>query len=625
MRKRFLPWLAGITLLFGCQPEQPAERIPLELFFKNPRQINYRLSPEGTWLAYLDSYRGFNNLFIKRSIHEEGLRLTADTIRDIHRFMWANENLLLYLQDRQGDENFQLFGIDLNTRKRRCYTPYEGVQVSVLDRLEKDPHHILITLNLRDARAKDPYKLNLQTGELTMLYKNPGSVRRFLADHTGQIRIAYSDRYLYREDSTQPFREVLTIQSGDTFDPVAFASDNRHVYAYSSIGRDKVAIVEFDMASGQETRVMLEDMDYDLFGDDEIDQFVYSAHREGLVFALYTGERRELHFFDPELGSLYDRLQAEVGDYELLISSATDDYSKMILMARSDRTEGIYYLFDQSTDQLELISEASPWLPQEALAEMRSIQYQARDGQVIHGYLTLPKGVKAKNLPVIIHPHAGPQWRNAWGFDPRIQFFANRGYAVLQMNFRGSTGYGKAFMKAGFQQWGLQIQDDITDGVEYLIDEGIADPARVAIFGWSFGGYASLCGMVFTPELYACGIDWWGISNYFTLYNSYPPQWTAARKQINERWGNAEKDSIKMYQTSPVFFADQVQAPIFIAQNANDPRVRRSHSDQMAAELQKHNKPYEYHLLEGEGHALFNEKKIIDLMKKVEGFLERHL
>jgi dipeptidyl aminopeptidase/acylaminoacyl peptidase len=259
------------------------------------------------------------------------------------------------------------------------------------------------------------------------------------------------------------------------------------------------------------------------------------------------------------------------------------------------------------------------------MAEMKPISFRARDGLLIHGYLTLPKGLKPEGLPVVVNPHAGPQWRNSWVFDLKTQFLANRGYAVLQVNFRGSEGYGKQFLRAGFRQWGLKMQDDITDGVNWLIDQGIADKNRIAIFGGSFGGYAALAGVTFTPDLYACGIDLWGISNYFTLYRSFPSYWKSALVEINERWGDIGRDSVQMYQTSPVFHADQVKAPLLIFQGANDVRVKRGQSDEMVEALRKRNKEVEYVLIQGEGHGFSDEKRLIDQMKKIEDFLVRHI
>jgi dipeptidyl aminopeptidase/acylaminoacyl peptidase len=290
---------------------------------------------------------------------------------------------------------------------------------------------------------------------------------------------------------------------------------------------------------------------------------------------LYTAKKRKIRFFDKEIEEIYRKIKVKIGNYEILFSSISDNYDSFILLARSDRVEGKYYIYNKQNDRLELLSQGSPWLKEKDMAKMQPITFKSRDNLTIHEYLTIPLNKEPKNLPVIINPHPGPQWRNSWGFDQFTKFFANRGYAVMQINFRGSTGYGKTFMRAGFKQWGLKMQDDITDGVLCSIEQGIADKDRIGIFGWSRGGYAALAGITFTPELYRCGVDFWGITNYFTLYKSFPSYWKPFLEQINERWGDPVADKDQMYATSPVFHMKKIKAPVFVAQSANDSRVRK--------------------------------------------------
>ena len=344
-----------------------------------------------------------------------------------------------------------------------------------------------------------------------------------------------------------------------------------------------------------------------------------------MIYALYTAEKRKTHFFDKEIEEIYQKIQAKIGNYEILLSSSSDDYSSFILIAGSDRVEGNYYVYNTKNDHLELLSKSSPWLKEKDMAKMQPIKFKSRDGLTIHGYLTIPLNKKPKNLPVIINPHPGPQWRNSWRFDPFTQFFANRGYAVMQINFRGSEGYGKAFMRAGFKQWGLNMQDDISDGVLWLIEQGIADKDRIGIYGLSFGGYAALAGITFTPELYCCGVDLWGMTNYFTWYKSFPSRWKQYSEEIHSRWGDPVADKEQMVATSPIFHVKKIKAPVFVVQSANDSRVKRQQSEEFIEELKKHKKEYEYVLLQGEGHALSNEKKIIELMGRLESFLEKHM
>jgi len=446
-----------------------------------------------------------------------------------------------------------------------------------------------------------------------------------MADNSGVIRIAFAGAVLYREDASSKFREVLSLAPDETFVPRAFTPDNKHVYAYSNIGRNTIAIVEFDLAAGEEIRTLFEHPTYDTFGDDERDHFYYSPSKQRLLYALYTGERRELHFFDDETERLHASIRRQLGDYEIEFGPASDDFSKIIVEASSDRMPGAQYLYDAASGELQLLNKLAPWLKEDELAVMEPIEFQARDGLTIHGYLTLPVGREPKHLPVVVQPHAGPEWRNSWGYDAKAQLLANRGYAVLHVNFRGSEGYGKAFHRAGFKQWGLKIQDDITDGVRWLIDRGIADPERIAILGWSFGGYATLAGVTFTPELYACGVDLWGFSNLFTLYEGFPAYWKPYLEEIYHRWGDPVADRQQMYDTSPVFFVERIRAPLFIAQGENDSRVRRSQSEQLIEELEKHGKEYEYMLIKGEGHAFSDERKTIELMSRIEAFLDKHM
>jgi dipeptidyl aminopeptidase/acylaminoacyl peptidase len=640
----------AVALTFGChhgdQSEgthgtetdrtAPARRITIEDFFRNPQQTDFKLSPDGSHLAWVGPHEGVLNLFMREIGNPGGgsgttlvdsteIRLTDSTERDIYRFFWGNNRYILYLQDTAGDENYRLYRVNIATKTTACLTDFEGVTTNVISSLRNRPDTIIISMNKRDPDAFDPYALNISTGELDLLAENPGDVRSWICDNEGVIRIAEARGLLYRSGPSDEFREVLPLEKGDTFLPQYFAPDNRSVYAYSSIGRDKIAIVEYDLERGEEVRVLFEHPVYDAFGDDERDHFEYSFARQRLSYALYTAEKRELEFFDEELEQLFDTLRSRIGDYEIVFASTTDDLGRMIVEASSDHQPGIVYLYDAESDTLEKLLEISPWLDEHELAEMRPIRYEARDGLTIHGYLTLPRGITPQDLPVIVHPHAGPQWRNSWGFDARTQFFANRGYAVLQVNFRGSEGYGKSFLEAGFKQWGLKMQDDITDGVHMVIHEGIADPDRIAIFGWSFGGYAALAGLTFTPEIYACGLDLWGISNYFTLYRSFPSYWKPFLEQINERWGDIEKDREQMYQTSPVFHVDNIRAPLFIAQGENDARVNKEQAEELIGELEKHGKEYEFYLIKGEGHAFSSESKQIELMIAIEAFLARHM
>ncbi|MBN1826575.1 MAG: S9 family peptidase [Candidatus Eisenbacteria bacterium] len=625
------PIVLALLFLFiaACASDAPrvaaARKIPIRDFFRHPEETEYKLSPSGRHLAFVGVYQGRDNLFVRDIRTGESRRVTGDTERDVNRFTWGNDELLLYIQDDGGDENYKLYSVDIEEGAVRCLTDFDGVKTRLVSRLKKRPDEMLIGLNKRDPRIFDLYRLNTRSGAMEMVFENPGDIRSWMADEEGVIRIIDGTSMMYRRNAEEEFIETLTTDPDDIFDPWFFAPEEDHVYAYSNVGRDKIAIVEYDMAKGREVRVLFEHPEYDTFGDDERDLFDYCAKKEKLLYALYTGERRTYHFFDPEMAAWHWRLRERLGDYEIAIESRNDDADRFVLLVTSDRLPGRYYLYDANADDLQFLRDAAPWLEEARMAETRLIRYEARDGLLIHGYLTIPAGAEPKNLPLIVHPHAGPQWRNSWGFDAKTQFLANRGYAVFQPNFRGSEGYGKAFMRAGFKQWGLAMQDDITDGVHWLIDQGIADPDRIAILGWSFGGYAALAGMAFTPEIYACGVDMWGISNYFTFFGSFPAYWGPYLDEIRVRWGDPVEDSLQMAETSPALHADKFRAPILIVQGENDPRVKMSQSEEMVNALREAGKDVEYVLIPGEGHALSDEKKTIELMEKIEDFLARHM
>ena len=605
---------------------QIIEKIPIEDFFKKPQESGYQVAPSERYYIYRAPVNGINNIFIQEFGQSEPIQLTSSIDRDIMRFYWGNENIILYEQDTEGDENDKLYSLNVESKEIKCLTDFENTNTTIIDLYSKNPDEIIIGLNKRDPEVSDIYYLNILTGELKMIEQNPGNVRSWMVDNDGVVRIAYTEDVLYRKDGKSEFKKLIDNEGeDDTFTIHYFTPDNKNVYAYSNIGRDKTAIVEYDLDANKEVRVLFEDPNYDAFGDDERDYFEYSRSKQKLIYALYTAEKRTLHFFDEDFEEIYNKLKEKIGNYEIQFTSISDDFNKIMFYAWSDKLEGSTYLYDYANDNLQLINQATPWLKEDDMAEMKPIQYTSRDGLTIHGYLTIPKGREAKNLPIIVWPHGGPHWRDSWGFSEFVQFFANRGYAVLQVNFRGSEGYGKKFLQAGFKQWGLKMQDDITDGVNWAIDQGIVDKDRVVIFGWSYGGYAALAGITFTPDLYACGIDLWGMSNYFTFYNSFPPQWKPYMGDINRRWGDAVADSLQMYQTSPVFHVENIKAPILIAQSANDRRVKLEQSEQMVEELKKQNKEYEYILLRGEGHALTNEKKTTGLMTRIEAFLTKYV
>jgi len=601
--------------------------IPLKDFFRNQEKVNYSLSQDGAHLAYLAPYKNRMNLHVQQIGSNEPIRITGVEDRDIAGFFWASDDRVLYLKDFGGDENFHLYGVSINGENDIDLTPFEDIKVQIIDDLRDDEQHVIIGLNKRNPQIYDPYRLNINTGEMEIIAQNPGNVTGWMTDHEGKLRLAITtdgvnNSILYRDTEKDEFKTVITTNFRQSVDPLFFTFDNKHLYASSNLKRDKSAIVKFDIATGKELEVLYENPDVDVSG------LRYSRKRKVLTYINYTDWKLKFKFLDKEREALQNRLQSEIGQqYEVVPVSTNKAEDKFLIRTYSDRSRGAYFFYNKNTDNLTKITEVSPWLNEDDLAEMKPITYQSRDGLTINGYLTLPKDIAAENLPVVVNPHGGPWARDTWTFNPEVQFLANRGYAVLQMNFRGSIGYGRKFWEASFNQWGLKMQDDITDGVQWLIKQGIADPKRIAIYGGSYGGYATLAGVTFTPDLYACAVDYVGVSNLFTFMGTIPPYWKPFLETLKEMVGDPENpaDKERLEATSPVFHVDKIKAPLLIAQGAKDPRVVQAESDQMVNALRERGIDVEYILKENEGHGFHNEENRFEFYTAMERFLAKYL
>ena len=637
MKNLSLVWLVASTCtLVACggssEPTadmamKPAAHIPMQDFFKNPEKASFRISPDGQYMSYRAPWKNRMNIFVQKIGDTIPVQVTRDTIRDVGGYFWKGDRLV-YSRDINGDENFIVFSASIDGADVKALTPLKDVQADVLDDLHNIPgmeQSVMVQMNQRNPQVFDPYLCNIVTGELKSLYDNKENFESWTADHTGLIRIASrtdgTDQVLYhRASANEPFVEFLRTGFKDSFGPQFFTFDNRNIYASTNLnGRDKVALVEFDLATGQEIREIGANPDFDMGGLD------YSRKRKVLTMMTWTGQKSERKFLDEETKALYEKLAPNFEGYEFWIYGENDDETKFMVWAGSDRQPGKYYFYDATADKLEELATPRPWINEDDMAEMTPIRYTSRDGLTIHGYLTLPKGVEAKGLPVVINPHGGPWARDEWGYNSEAQLLANRGYAVLQMNFRGSTGYGREFWEKSFKQWGRTMQDDISDGVQWLIDEGIADPKRVAIYGGSYGGYATLAGLTYTPDLYACGVDYVGVSNLFTFMETVPPYWEPYKKMMYEMVGDPKADSLMMREASPVFAVDRIKCPLFIAQGANDPRVNKDESDQMVAALEKRGITVQYMVKDNEGHGFHNEENRFDFYGAMEEFLDQHI
>ncbi len=600
-------------------------KIPLRDFFKNPVSRSYDLSPDGATLSFLQPWESRMNVFIRPTAGGEAKRLTNEKDRDIRSYAWKGNKFIVYAMDDKGDENFHLKRVDLKSGEVKDLTPFPKVRSDIIDDLQDvSETDMLITLNKRNPEVFDAFRLNVATGEMKMVAQNPGKVDRWITDHAGVIRAAtqtdgVNTSLLTRLDEKAPFKEVLKTNFRESVSPQFYTFDNKSIYATSNIGRDKAAVVTLDPSNGKELEKIYENPEVD------VDALAYSKKRKVVTFAAFDTWKTERKFFDPQTEAIYKTLQEKLPGYEVEVVANDKAEDKFIVMASNDRSPGSRNLFDVKTGMLTKLVDVAPWLKESELAPMKPIEYQSRDGLTIHGYLTLPVGREAKNLPVVINPHGGPWARDTWGFNPEVQFLANRGYAVLQMNFRGSTGYGRKFWEASFKQWGQSMQNDITDGVQWLVKQGIADPKRVAIYGGSYGGYATLAGVTFTPDLYAAAVDYVGVANMFTFLKTIPPYWKPFLDMFHEMVGDPEKDKAMMEAVSPVMHADKIKTPLFVAQGAHDPRVNKDESDQMVAALKKRGVEVEYMVKDNEGHGFHNEENRFDFYGAMEKFLAKYL
>ncbi|MBX3242124.1 MAG: S9 family peptidase [Chitinophagaceae bacterium] len=631
---KFLSSALVILFIVSCNAgkdtgkEEPAPLLDMKTFFRNGEKATFRISPDGNYFSYRADFNGKMNVFVQKATDTTAVRVTNDTLRSIGTYFWKGDRIV-YMQDVGGDENFQLFSVKPDGSDLKALTPFAGVRTDIIDALHEiqgKEKEMIVGINKRSREYFDPYLINIETGALTLLYDNRENYTGWATDNTGAIRLASKTdgvnvTWYYRSDEKQPFTTLITTSFKETFYIGAFDSGNKNMYVLTNMGRDKITLVEYDPVSKKEIKEIFSTPDYDLA------ELTYDRKRQVLASVSWEAEKEKRHLFDPEWKAVYDGLYKKFEGYQAKVISYNDERTKAVVWAGSDRLPGRYYLYDFKTGQFREVANPFPWINEKQMAHMQPVSYTSRDGLTINGYLTLPLAVKPENLPVVINPHGGPWARDGWYFNNEIQFLANRGYVVLQMNFRGSTGYGRKFWEAGFKEWGKKMQDDITDGVAWLIKEGIADPQRIAIYGASYGGYATLAGVAFTPDLYAAAVDYVGVSNMFTFMNTIPPYWKPYLEQLHEMVGNPGNpaDSSMLADVSPALHADKIKTPLFIAQGANDPRVNIAESDQMVEALRSRGVEVEYMVKHDEGHGFYNQDNQYDFYEAMEKFLEKHL
>jgi dipeptidyl aminopeptidase/acylaminoacyl peptidase len=612
--------------------------IDRELIFGNPEIAGAQISPNGKYLSFQKPWKDTRNVYVK-GVDEpfSAARLmTTEAKRPVAGYFWSRDSkYILYVKDNDGDENFNIYAVDPAAKPAagaeappsRDMTGVKGARVEIIDIPKNDPDIIYIGLNDRDKAWHDLYKLKLSTGEKTLVRKNTDKVSGWSFDHAGNLRLAVrtadnGDNEILRVDADK-LTQVYSCSVTETCAPVAFAKDGKRAYIETNKGdADLIALELFDPVSGKTEMVESDPLKRVDFGG-----ALFSYVTDELLLTSYLDDKQRVYFKNKDFEKDYKWLQSQLPGMELALGSHTLDEQTYLVTAYSDTEPGVTYIFDRKAHKLAKQFTVRDKLPRESLAKMEPVRYKSSDGLEIPAYLTLPKGVPAKNLPTVIFPHGGPWGRDVWGYNGYAQFFANRGYAVLSPNFRASTGYGKKFLNAGNLQWGRTMQDDITWGVKYLVDKGISDPKRVGIFGGSYGGYATLAGVAFTPDLYAAAVDLFGPSNLITLLDSIPPYWEPIRKMFNARMGDPTTPEGKalLVERSPLTSASKIKTPLMIAQGANDPRVNHAESEQIVIALRDRGFPVEYLLIPDEGHGFTRPVNNMASVMATEKFLAKYL
>jgi dipeptidyl aminopeptidase/acylaminoacyl peptidase len=613
--------------------------IDRELIFGNPEISGEQLSPDGKYLAFQKPWKDTRNIYVKGvdEPYSAARLLTTETKRPVSGYFWTRDGrYILYVKDNDGDENFNIYAVDPAAKPAagaeappsRDLTGLKGVRVAIYEVPKNDPDVVYIGLNDRDKAWHDLYKLKLSTGEKMLLRKNTERISGWSFDLQGNVRLARrsaenGDTEILRVDADK-FTKVYSCNVFEQCDIRRFNKDGKRAYLVTNKGDDLnlTALELFDPETGKTELVESDPLKRVDFGD-----AVFSEATDELTNTNYEDDRVRRYFRDKAAEASFKWLGEKLPGKDVRRISVTNDERLWLVVANSDTEPGETYLFDRTNHNLTLQFKAREKLPREALAEMKSVSYKSSDGLLIPAYLTLPKGLPAKNLPAIIFPHGGPWGRDVWGYNPFAQFFANRGYAVLSMNFRGSAGYGKKFIDAGNNEWGRKMQDDVTWGVKYLVVEGIADPKRVGIFGGSYGGYATLAGAAFTPDVYAAAVDLCGPSNLITLLNAIPPYWEAIRQMFYRRMGNPTTPEGKalLVERSPLTSAARIKTPLLIAQGANDPRVNRAEAEQIVITLRDRGFPVEYVLAPDEGHGFARPVNNMAFLMAAEAFFAKHL
>jgi dipeptidyl aminopeptidase/acylaminoacyl peptidase len=617
---------------------QAAQLIDREIFFGNPEYAGAQISPDGKYISFIKPYKDVRNIWVKGidETFDKARPLTAEPKRPIGGYFWSwDSKRILFVKDNDGDENFSAYAVNptdpagangvpaavnLTNAQNKARTFIYAVPRS-------DPDTIYIGINERDRSWHDLYKVSISTGQKTLLRENKDRLSGWVFDNNDQIRLATrsaenGDTEILKVDGDK-FTKIYSCGVLEGCGPVRFQKDNKRFYMTTNKGdRDLAQLVLFDPDTMKEELVEQDPMKRVDFGG-----INFSEITKEPIMTVYQDDKNRIYWKDKNYEKDYNLIKKRIGDHEIAFGSSTADEQKFIISTYSDVDPGTIWIFDRKTKNLATLYTVREKLPRAALAEMKAVRYPSSDGLEIPGYLTLPKGVEAKNLPLVVVPHGGPWGRDGWGYNSLAQFLANRGYAVLQPNFRASTGYGKKFLDAGNGQWGEKMQDDITWGVKYLVGQGIADPKRVGIMGGSYGGYATLAGVTFTPDLYAAAVAIVAPSNLNTLLTAIPPYWEAIRTTFYKRMGNPNtaEGKAQLDRQSPLNSANKIKTPLMVVQGANDPRVNKAEADQIVIALRDRNYPVQYLLAPDEGHGFARPVNNMAMYAESEKFLSKYL
>ncbi|HZJ57003.1 MAG TPA: S9 family peptidase [Clostridia bacterium] len=611
----------------GEADQGEADLIPREVLFADPVRTSPSISPDGTRLAYRLYEDGYDTILV-RDLEQDRRDIVVQqpSTPGNYRFFWAGDNKhILILQDSLGDENYHLYASNIETGKIKDLTPYDDIQAMVIEASSKRPDEVLIALNKDDPANHHVYRVGISSGSIELLERNPGNIQGWMTDDKGDVRGALASNpdggsdILVRDNRDNSWRTLISwdYESSNNSAPLGFTKDGGSVLILDSRESNAGRLIRVDIETGENT-VLIEDPDYDV-NEVLIDDETYEIQG-----ASFIKQRKEWVFFNADTEKAFETI-SKLNDGDVSFVSGSEDDRVWLLAFTSDDEPLSYYIYDSEKDEGNHLFDELPDLNDYTLAKTEPISYKSRDGLTIHGYITFPLGSEREDLPLILNVHGGPWSRDIWGFDPEIQWMANRGYVVLQVNFRGSSGYGKDFLNAGNKEWGARMHDDLIDGVNWAIDKGYADPKRIGIYGGSYGGYAALVGASFTPDVFACAVDLFGPSNLVTLLGSIPPYWTPILDNYYRRVGNLKTEKEFLESRSPLFKVDQIKIPVLIAQGGNDPRVKQSESDQIVRAMEEHGLDVRYLLFPNAGHGFSSPDDRNTFYTAAEKFLAEHL